>query len=46
MPSFSSSSVDPVTTTTATDTVPADDVKAQSNDSFEEMAADGTAGTD
>ena len=44
MASFSSSSFDAVTTTTATDVAPADNVKAQAKDSLEEEEADGTAG--
>ena len=46
IPTFSYSSFDAVTTTTATDAAPADDAKAQAKGSFKEEAADGTAGAD
>ena len=46
MTSFSSSFFDTITFTTATDAASADDAKAQAKDSFEEEAADGTAGAD
>ena len=44
--SFSSSSFDAVTPTTATDAAPSDDAEAQAKGSFEEEAADGTVGDD
>ena len=44
VPSFPSSSFDAVTTTTAPDAAPADDVETQAKDSIEEEAADRTAG--
>ena len=46
MSSFSSSSFDDLTTTTATNTAPAENTEAQAKDVSQEEAADGTAGVD
>ena len=43
---FSSSSLDDVTTITATDAVPTDNAEAPSKDDSQEEASDGTAGGD
>ena len=46
MPSFSFSSLDAATSTTAKDMAPADVAEAQAKDSFKEKAADGIPGAD